>query len=113
MTYGRATRLVVSIGMALALAPSASASGERLRSSDELSGDAVPGELIVRYRPGTSAVSRTGALRSAGARVKRQLLLSDTALVSVGRGEERAAMARLNRDRSVLYAEPNGIVHAD
>ena len=73
----------------------------------------MPGELIVRYRPGTSAVSRTGALRSAGARVKRQLLLADTALVSVGRGEERAAMARLNRDRSVVYAEPNAIVHAD
>jgi subtilisin family serine protease len=74
--------------------------------------DVVPGEVIVRYKPGASSSDRAGAMNAADASHVRDLLLSRTELVKVEPGQEDEAAAKLERDPDVAYAEPNGIAHA-
>jgi serine protease len=70
----------------------------------------VPGELIVKFRPGTSGEEREAARQAAGARL----------LEAVGPGTERvdvpgdAAQARatLTSDRRVVHAVPNYVARA-
>ena len=75
---------------------------------------AAPGELLVRFRAGTSAASQARALAAhrmvATARLPRQGLQ----LVRLPRGSSaRTAAAALEREPAVLYAEPNFVYHPD
>jgi subtilisin family serine protease len=68
----------------------------------------VPGELIVKFKPGAE---RTGTLSARGARVERSLELPRTALVRIDAGADaHKAAAALERDPDVAWAEPNGYV---
>jgi subtilisin family serine protease len=73
----------------------------------------VPGELIVRFERGASHTDRAEAKAEVDATLKRELLLSRTQLVRVAPGKEREAVARLERDPHVAYAEPNRVMHAE
>jgi subtilisin family serine protease len=75
---------------------------------------AAPGELLVRFRAGTSAASQARAL--AAHRAVRQLRLprQGLQLVRLPRGSSaRTVAAALEREAGVLYAEPNFVYRPD
>ena len=68
--------------------------------------DFVPGELVVQFREGVSAVARSDALGSA--RVTRRLGAPGPAIVRLPQGASvQAAAAALDSDPRVLFSEPN------
>jgi subtilisin family serine protease len=72
----------------------------------------VPGELIVRFRPGISAAARTTVIRDEGGRLGQPLPLPGTVLVRLSPGESPAAEAdAFEQHGEVVYAEPNRIYH--
>jgi subtilisin family serine protease len=76
--------------------------------------DAVPGEVIVKYRPGIAAARRASVLRALpGSSRLRSLDLIHAERVRVTGMTEAEAIARLQADPAVEYAEPNYLIHAD
>jgi subtilisin family serine protease len=72
----------------------------------------VPGELIVRFKPGSRAAARAAVLSNEGTRLERELRVSGTKLVAFPQGRSVTAVAAaLERHSEVLYAEPNRIYH--
>ena len=70
----------------------------------------VPGQLIVKFKPGADAAERSRAVSSRGGRVERPLKLARTALVRIDAGADvRQAAAALERDPNVAWAA-NGYV---
>jgi subtilisin family serine protease len=70
----------------------------------------VPGELIVRLKPGVSDSERAATNRAQGASQIRRLQIPRASLVRVPVGRDvRAAAAAFERDPDVAYAEPNFI----
>ncbi|HEV8638136.1 MAG TPA: S8 family serine peptidase, partial [Chloroflexota bacterium] len=74
--------------------------------------DAVPGELLVRFRPGTSAAAASDAHRRNGGRLLKALPRLETHVVEVSRGNEAALQALYRRHPNVLSVERNGRYHA-
>ncbi|HYI98550.1 MAG TPA: S8 family serine peptidase [Thermoleophilaceae bacterium] len=70
------------------------------------SGDLVPGEVIVRFEPGTTASERLDVRRAAGVDFDESLKLPRAQLVEV-EGGVAAAVERLERRPEVAYAQPN------
>ncbi len=72
------------------------------------SADYVPGELIVRFKSSAGASARSAALSSEGARTAGNLGLPGLVRVKLSPGASvEEAVAELEADPSVLYAEPN------
>jgi thermitase len=94
------------------LALPALAAGQRV-DGDALAdaGRAYAGEAIVRFEPGTTATERLAARRSAGVSLDRALELPRAQVVAVD-GAVGAAVARLEREPGVAYAQPNYRYHA-
>jgi thermitase len=70
----------------------------------------APGQVLVRYEPGTSRRERVDVRDAADAHVRRRLLVPRTELLSLGAGESvRSAVNRLRRLPDVEFAEPNFI----
>lgn len=75
----------------------------------------VPGEVLVQYRPGTSAARQTAVRAKVAARPVERLRAAGAGsgrleLVRVRPGTSvAAAIAALRKDRAVVYAEPNWI----
>jgi subtilisin family serine protease/subtilisin-like proprotein convertase family protein len=68
----------------------------------------VPGELIVRFRTGTTATERRDARQDADTSLDHPLTVPRAQLLEVDRGQTVAdAVRELERDPDVLYAEPN------
>jgi subtilisin family serine protease len=86
-------------GVGIGTAPLASATGEA----------AVPGELIVKFKPGASRSDQAAAIQGGGATEAERLLLPDFTLVRVPEGKEREAAAQLKADPRVELVEPNAI----
>jgi len=79
--------------------------------------DHVPGEVIVKFRAGTSSAARSAALQNAGASVRERIVTAamrgagdaeGLTVVHSGLGTQ-AAIARLRGNPDVEYAEPNYI----
>jgi uncharacterized delta-60 repeat protein len=71
---------------------------------------AVPGEILVRYRRGVAKAARADARRSSDVVVERDLLLPRLQLVHTKPGQTvDQAIAQLELQPEVLYAEPNFI----
>ena len=69
----------------------------------------VPGEVVVRFRAGTTAAARSSTLAGAGQAVQ-SLGLPGATLVRLADGVSvEAAVAELESDPDVVYAEPNYI----
>jgi subtilisin family serine protease len=102
-------RLASAPLLALALAAPASATGDAPGSSGTplTAGTSLDGQLIVRFRSGTTAAERATARRHAGVVVDRALRLPRTELVRVADGRTGAARRALVRDPHVAYAQPN------
>jgi len=73
---------------------------------------AVPGELIVRFRPGVDGGERARVRRGAGVRAVHGLRLERTQLVEVAAGATAAAQAALERRPEVVAVAPNVIRRA-
>jgi subtilisin family serine protease len=87
--------------LALALLPASAGAAERT---------VVPGEVIVRFADGATPAERIAARAAADARVDRSLPIAGAQLLSLEPGTTIAgAVAALERDDDVLYAEPNVI----
>lgn len=68
--------------------------------------DVVPGQVIVRFAPGTSSLTRTRALATIGGRVVRSIPTIGSHLVRTP-AEPRAAARQLRALPGVVSAEPN------
>src|SRR5829696_5527792 len=109
-----ASALLSSAGAAAAADPAClpPAGGQRLLEVPAASAaEAVPGEIVVRYRDGAAADRGTRRLSDAGVRGRR--VGSRGAVVRVSGGTAlRTATAALRRDPDVLWAEPNYVYRA-
>ena len=63
-------------------------------------------DIFVKRDPGLTAAERADLRADAGVRHRRMARLADSELVSVPAGDEQAALAALNADPDVRYAEP-------
>jgi len=77
------------------------------RAASPVTTMAVPGQLVVKLRP---QVAATGWLAAQGLRAVRTV--HGLGAIVVVTSDTTAALAGLNRDGSVLYAEPNYVVRA-
>jgi len=68
---------------------------------------AVQEEIIVKRAPGLSAAERADVRADAGVELEAALRLPRTELVRADPGERAEALAALNADPDVLWAEPN------
>ena len=96
----RVIRVVLLAG-AFSIVPAAAAQAEY-----------APGRVIVKYAPGTSASSKNTLAKAAGLVKKLGSVAGVGAQVMSVVGDPRDVAARLNRSASVLYAEPDVIMHA-
>jgi subtilisin family serine protease len=71
----------------------------------------VPGQVVVRFKASADVPSRKEALSTEHASMVKQLGLPGLQLVRVA-GSVPAAVAALERDPAVAYAEPNFLYHA-
>src|SRR5262245_24877800 len=70
-------------------------------------------ELIVARDKGLTAAERADVRADAGVVHERPMLVPDTEVVTVPADRAGRALAELNADPDVRYAERNGRVHAD
>jgi subtilisin family serine protease len=73
--------------------------------------DVVPGEAIVRFKPGTTPDERRAARREVGTAFDRSLRVAQAQLVEV-EGSVTSAIRRLERQPAVAYAQPNYVYRA-
>src|SRR4051794_2341046 len=69
-------------------------------------------EIIVRREPGLSAAERANLRADADVTLTRRSTLADTEVVRAGAGELAEAVAELNHDPDVVYAEPVVVMSA-
>ena len=102
VVWGAGVAAVVAMLGVVSLAPAA---------PKPRSGEAVPGELIVAFKPGVSEKEQDKALRKAGVKVKKSWLelKAKHALAD----DTTQALKLLADDPAVRYAEPNYVVAAD
>ena len=74
---------------------------------------AVPGELIVGFKPNVTTPLQRRALAQVSAREKRRIGPIRGVVASVGKRGVAATIKALERDPNVLYAEPNFLLSAD
>ena len=70
-------------------------------------GNAVSGEILVRFAPLATASDRANAHAQVGGMELAEITRRGLARVAVPAGSELAAIARYQRNPNVLYAEPN------
>jgi hypothetical protein len=69
-------------------------------------------EIIVRREPGLSAAERADVRAGADVTLERRRTLPDTEVVRAGAGDLAEAVAALNQDPDVVYAEPVVVMSA-
>jgi serine protease len=101
--------------MALASPLAANASAEQVEASLRTSASFVPSELLVQFRGGVSAATRSAALSAVGGRMLEKLRAArgetgDLQRVRLPQGASVAAAARVLRTHAgVEFAEPNWV----
>jgi subtilisin family serine protease len=109
-------RVLAALGVALAIAAAAfSAGAARASSTLTLKGSRqayLPGQVVVRFRANVDPLSRREALSAESASSVKPLGLPGLQLVRVS-GSVPAAIAALQANPAVAYAEPNWIYRAE
>jgi subtilisin family serine protease len=81
-----------------------------LAASASADADYVPGQVVVRYAPGTGPSDRDEALRAVDAQSSDRLPIPDAHVIDLAQGDSVPdAVAKLNARSDVRYAEPNYI----
>ena len=70
------------------------------------------GELLVKFRPGTSSSQRQAALVRAGAKTRKRFARTGIDHVELTTADQTVAAALLQADSAVLYAQPNYVRRA-
>jgi len=104
-----ARKLIGVLGLALAAALPAAAHAEIVSSKPDHR--YVPGEAVVRYEPGTDASERLDVRSAAAVGFEESLSVPRTQVVSF-KGSVQDAVARLEDEPGVAYAQPNFVYHA-
>jgi len=104
-----ARKLIGVLGLALAAALPAAANAEIVSSKPDHR--YVPGEAVVRYEPGTDASERLDVRSAAAVGFEESLSVPRTQVVSF-KGSVQDAVARLEDEPGVAYAQPNFVYHA-
>ena len=120
--HARSIRIVVSrlgclaaaLGLLLAGPAAVLAAPPNPGSRADVDAPAVPGELVVKFRPGTAGAERRGALQQHGGRIVGRVAALDTEVAEFPalknerspRGRE-ALIAALKRNPNVALVEPN------
>jgi thermitase len=99
----RALRLPVLVALAALALPATAAADEQPPASEQ---------VIVRHRAGLTAPERVELRADAGTELDHALSLTNVEVLDVTEGTRTAALRELRADPDVLWAEPNGIVHA-
>lgn len=109
MRRNRVLAIAVALGLtALGTGPSGAAAGP----ADER--EFVPGEVVVRFKPGVAAGGQSAVLGEADATVERSLPIPGVKLVALeGDHSVPEAVAALEDEPQVVYAEPNYIYRAE
>jgi subtilisin family serine protease len=81
--------------------------------ADETTPEAVPGQLVVGFKPTATDQQQEKAVKKAGGTIEDVIDSIDGALVSVDPGEVDSAAQELARQRTVQYVEPNYVVHSN
>lgn len=74
--------------------------------------DFVPGEILVKFKPGVGLQNARQRLTEVKGNVVRSVARIEVLQVKVPAGQEQAAIAKLRARADVLYAEPNYLVYA-
>src|SRR5262245_14733806 len=100
---------LLALTAASVLVPASAGSGAMSIQGATLHGaEIVPGQVIVRFEPGTTTAARRDAVQDQGATVEQTLALPRTELVELPEGTSVAeAIAAFEADPDVAYAEPN------
>jgi subtilisin family serine protease len=99
---------VAAAGLAVFVPGVAQAAPRGEAITPPVAGEPVPGEVLVGFDKQASGSERAAARRDAGVSVKRGLRVAGVQLVHTDRGASvDSAIARLEADPNVAYAEPN------
>lgn len=113
--YGFIVLALLAFG---AVAPPAAAVGTSAGRT-EVGGPSVPGEYLVKFRPGTPATARASAVRTLGGRFFDRISALDVdaavfpALKSADAARSQKLIQALKRNPNVEYVEPNYIYTTD
>jgi len=75
-------------------------------------GEFIPGQILVKFKPGVGELSAQRALTAQSLTVAGAIPSLDVLKVSVKPGQELEQIAALRGDPNVLYAEPNYVAYA-
>ena len=107
MNLGLLRQLAIVLVLALAWS-----SGGLGSTSAQAPTEFAAGEILVKFKPGTSAQAIADAHRQNGGRVKEVIPGIEVQVVSVPAGQEQARVAAYARNPHVLFAEINGLYYA-
>jgi subtilisin family serine protease len=93
-------------------APSQPPFSEDDNQGSQLAPAYVPGEILVKFKPAVGPLGTQNTLAAQGLQVAGAIQSIDVLKVTVEPGQELETIARLQREPSVLYAEPNYIAFA-
>ena len=102
---------LTSIFLLFALVALATLGADRGRAEDPA--DAVPGELIVGFKPSATAWQEKRAIDKARGEIADRIESVDAAVVTVDPDQTEDASARLLRNRAVQFVEPNYVMQAN
>jgi thermitase len=94
------TLVAVAMVFTMVARPSAQAAG----------GNTASGQILVKFRAGTSAAAKADAHRAGNGQVRDEIAATGVQLVAVRAGDETGAINRYRRNPNVLYAQPNFIL---
>ena len=104
-------RLVLAVALAAALLV-AGATSYASNVTPAGVGGFVPGEILVRFAPGTTAVEAAALHRAQRATIKDEVRDLEVQVVEVPAGREAAAISAYQSSGKVSFAEPNYVVTA-
>ena len=112
------TLLLIVLGLAvpvLAQEPAATSSPDTSMAppiADLGNSSFVPGEILVKFKPGLKSQGANNGLARVGGRAVEKVPAIDVTRVEVPQGRELAAAAALQTSGDVAFAEPNYIAYA-
>lgn len=108
-----ATGILLATGVSLAQqnppAPPSPAEGTPVASFGDPKGAFVPGEILVKFEPGTLGRAKAETHRRLHGRVRETIPGLDVQVLRVPKGQEKAKVAAYRSNPNVEYAELNGI----
>jgi subtilisin family serine protease len=102
---------LTSISLLFALVALATLGADRGRAEDPAA--AVPGELIVGFKPSATSWQEKRAIDKARGEIADRIESVDAAVVTVDPDQTEDASARLLRNRAVQFVEPNYVMQAN